>query len=102
MISTIYNLLISLNSHSQILTQMVDALQNDNPNLRQAACLAITLLNGCEYLNHLVFVCSVDTNQDVRNQAKQTLIAFGPEGKQLYIDSQRYNHGFQGLTSFVQ
>ena len=85
------------NSYFQILTQLLDALQNDNANLRQAACLAITLLNGQEYLNHLVFICTVDSNIDVRNQAKQTLLSFGKQGEKLYLESQRFNHGFQGL-----
>lgn len=82
---------------SQILTQLLDALQNDSAQLRQAACLAMTLLNGSEYLNQLVFICTVDTSERVRNQAKQTLLSFGKEGQQLYLDSQRFNHGFQGL-----
>jgi len=77
-----------------ILNQLLDALQNDNANLRQASCLAITLLNGKEYLSHLVYICTIDSNQDVRNQAKQTLLAVGGnEGKELYIESQRFNHG---------
>ena len=59
--------------------------------------MAMTLLNGSEYLNHLVFICTVDTSVEVRNQAKQTLLSFGKEGQQLYLDSQRFNHGFQGL-----
>jgi hypothetical protein len=81
-----------------MIDQFVEALENDSAAIRQSACLALLILNCKECLEQLAFVCCADTEPEVRTQARQTLLAAGPRGRQLYEETQLFTNGFQGLT----
>ena len=82
----------------QMIDQFVEALENDSPAVRQAACLVLLILGSQDCLEQLAFVCCADTEPEVRAQARQTLLNAGPRGTQLYEESQLFTNGFQGLT----
>ena len=84
--------------------QFVEALENDQPEIRQAACLVLMLLDSKEdflsdaTLSQLAFVCCSDSEAEVRAQAKQTLMAAGPRGRSYHDCMTLSMNGFQGLT----
>lgn len=81
-----------------MIEQFAEALENDSPAVRQAACLVLLILGAHDCLEQLAFICCSDTVSEVRQSARQTLLAAGPRGRQLYEESQLFTNGFQGLT----
>ncbi|XP_043562983.1 rho family-interacting cell polarization regulator 1 isoform X2 [Chiloscyllium plagiosum] len=60
----------------------LELLEDEDGQLRKVGCTALAHLKAKESIDQLVYLCQTD--KEVRDVAKQTLLSFGEEGKVAY------------------
>lgn len=67
----------------QALVHCLELLEDENLDTRVCGCKALACLKAKESIEQLVYLCQTD-KEDVRDAAKQALLALGEEGKMAY------------------
>lgn len=75
-----------------------EALESEKADVRQGACLALGRLQAAECIDQLSYLCHDDASVAVQSAAKEVLLSFGSEGRQVVEQTQLTKLGFQGLS----
>ncbi|XP_047238839.1 rho family-interacting cell polarization regulator 1 isoform X2 [Girardinichthys multiradiatus] len=67
----------------QALVHCLELLEDEDIDTRVCGCKALACLKAKESIEQLVYICQTD-KEDVRDAAKQALLALGEEGKMAY------------------
>ncbi|KAK5615485.1 hypothetical protein CRENBAI_000389 [Crenichthys baileyi] len=67
----------------QALVHCLELLEDEDIETRVCGCKALACLKAKESIEQLVYICQTD-KEDVRDAAKQALLALGEEGKMAY------------------
>ncbi|XP_041047293.1 rho family-interacting cell polarization regulator 1 isoform X2 [Carcharodon carcharias] len=78
----------------------LELLEDEDGQLRKAGCTALAHLKAKESIDQLVYLCQTD--KEVRDVAKQTLLSFGEEGKIAYKQMEESLDGMQRLLGSVR
>ncbi|XP_078067067.1 rho family-interacting cell polarization regulator 1 isoform X2 [Mustelus asterias] len=77
----------------------LELLEDEDGQLRKVGCTALAHLKAKESIDQLIYLCQTD--KEVRDVAKQTLLSFGEEGKIAYKHMEESLDGMQRLLGSV-
>ncbi|XP_067853942.1 rho family-interacting cell polarization regulator 1 [Heptranchias perlo] len=97
--SVLKNLAEDSKFREKALVCYLELLENEDGQLRKAGCTALAHLKAKESIDQLVYICQTD--KEVRDVAKQTLLSFGEEGKIAYKQMEESLDGMQRLLGSV-
>ncbi|KAM4734702.1 rho family-interacting cell polarization regulator 1 isoform 2-T2 [Anableps anableps] len=81
--SVLRDLAVQPKQREQAVVQFLELLEDEDIDTRVCGCKALACLKAKESIEQLVYICQTD-KEDVRDAAKQALLALGEEGKMAY------------------
>ncbi|XP_067905613.1 rho family-interacting cell polarization regulator 1 [Heterodontus francisci] len=97
--SVLKNLAEDSKFREKALVCYLELLEDEDGQLRKVGCTALAHLKARESIDQLVYLCQTD--KEVRDVAKQTLLSFGEEGKIAYKQMEESLDGMQRLLGSV-
>ncbi|XP_070200744.1 rho family-interacting cell polarization regulator 2-like isoform X2 [Littorina saxatilis] len=98
--SNAYLKVISRNKQTRdkAMVVFVEGLEDNLPDVRSGACVALAALEAVESIDQLVYVAHSDSSSTVRRKAKEALFSMGEDGRTALEQAQLGAHGFQGMN----